>query len=60
MNLIQSSTRNPSSPRSIDAVNRQQEQLLKLANSKGLMPGSKVFIRIFKEPKELEVWIKTD
>ncbi|MCX6284253.1 MAG: hypothetical protein NTW31_08475 [Bacteroidetes bacterium] len=60
MNLIQSFTRIPSSPRSIDAVNRQQEQLLKLANSMGLKSDSEVFLRIFKELKELEVWIKKD
>ncbi len=60
MNLSQSFTRIPSSPLSIDAVNRRQETLLKLDNSLGLMPGSPVFLRIFKEPKELEVWIKKD
>ena len=48
----------PSSPRSRDAVERQTTKLQKMTDSLGMKLGDPVFLRIFKEPKELEVWIK--
>ncbi|MCX6282296.1 MAG: murein L,D-transpeptidase [Bacteroidetes bacterium] len=50
----------PSSARSADAVDRQQKKLQHKADSMGLKLGNPVFIRIFKESKELEIWIKTE
>ena len=50
----------PSSPRSIEAISRHTSALLHHADSVGLRLGDPVFIRIFKESKELEVWIKRD
>jgi murein L,D-transpeptidase YafK len=48
----------PSSTRSRDAIERQTPKLQKLTDSLGLALGSPIFLRIFKESKELEVWIK--
>lgn len=48
----------PSSARSNDAVKRQTPKLQHLLDSLGLKLGDPVFMRIFKESKELEVWIK--
>lgn len=48
----------PSSSRSIEAVGRVKPQLESQLKQKGLTYGSPVFVRIFKGPRELEVWIK--
>ncbi len=48
----------PESSRSRDAINRVKPQLKSEMEAKGLKYGSEIFILIFKEPKELEVWIK--
>lgn len=48
----------PSSKRSKDVIARQTPILLKEINAKGLTLGQAVCIRIFKEEKELELWIK--
>jgi murein L,D-transpeptidase YafK len=48
----------PETKRSIDAQKRVLDQLKTSFSSKKLNLGSNVFIRIFKENKELEVWIK--
>jgi murein L,D-transpeptidase YafK len=48
----------PSSKRSVDAVNRVKPGLLKELSQKKLTFGSPVFIRVFKESKELEVFVK--
>lgn len=48
----------PSSPRSVKAVNEVKPQLESQLKQRGLMYGSPVFMRIFKEPRELEVWVK--
>lgn len=48
----------PSSQRSVKAVNEKLPALTKAFNEKGLTMGSPVFVRIFKQPKELEVWVQ--
>ena len=48
----------PSSPRSVKAINEVRPKLESQLKEKGLAYGSPVFIRIFKESKELEVWVK--
>jgi murein L,D-transpeptidase YafK len=50
----------PSSPRSREAIQRVRPQLEKELKAKKLIYGSPIFIRIFKESKELEVWIKQE
>lgn len=48
----------PSSSRSKSVLAKQTPVLLKETNAKGLTLGQAVCIRIFKEEKELELWIK--
>lgn len=48
----------PSSSRSVKAVNEKLPALTKAFSEKGLTMGSPVFIRIFKQSKKLEVWVK--
>lgn len=48
----------PSSPRSIKAINEVKPRLESQLKEKGMTYGSPVFIRILKEPKELEIWVK--
>ena len=50
----------PSSPRSREAIQRVGSQLETELKTKNLVYGSAIFVRIFKEPKELEVWIKQE
>lgn len=50
----------PSSPRSEDALKRNLSTLQRQSGTMGLAIGNPVFIRIFKESKELEIWIKKD
>ncbi len=50
----------PSSPRSRKAIERVKPDLDAQLETKGLQWGSATFIRIFKEEKELEVWLKSD
>ena len=53
-----SSAQIPSSPRSEEAVRRKTPILEEEFREKELILGNPVFIRIFKQEKELEVWIK--
>src|SRR4030042_1777164 len=48
----------PESNRSREAIIKVRPQLETELKAKDLKYGSEIFIRIFKEPKELEVWIK--
>lgn len=48
----------PSSSRSKSVIAKHTPVLLKETNAKGLALGQAVCIRIFKEEKELELWIK--
>jgi murein L,D-transpeptidase YafK len=48
----------PSSPRSVKAINEVKPRLGTEMEQKGLAYGSPIFIRIFKESKELEIWVK--
>jgi murein L,D-transpeptidase YafK len=50
----------PSSKRSRDAIKKVKPTLEKKADDFDLVLGDPVFIRIFKEEKELEVWIKQE
>jgi len=50
----------PSSPRSREAIERKKPGLETEAVKQGLHLGSPIFIRIFKEPKEFEVWMKKE
>jgi murein L,D-transpeptidase YafK len=48
----------PSSPRSVKAINEVGPKLESQLKQKGMEYGSPVFIRIFKKPEELEIWVK--
>lgn len=48
----------PSSARSENAIKRNAPILEKELKDKGLKLGSPIFIRIFKEESELELWIE--
>ena len=48
----------PSSRRSITAMKRVKPALVKSLAQSGLRWGSPVFVRIFKQSKELELWVK--
>jgi murein L,D-transpeptidase YafK len=48
----------PSSRRSKDAIAKANRKIQPEVRAKGMVYGAPVFIRIFKEPRELEVWIK--
>ncbi len=48
----------PSSQRSNDAVSRVAPSLIRDLEDEGLAYGSPIFIRIFKQERELEVWLK--
>jgi len=50
----------PSSERSRKAVARVESQLKTSLGEKGLKLGSPVFIRLFKQPAVLEVWVKKE
>jgi murein L,D-transpeptidase YafK len=50
----------PSSRRSRNAIQRVKPGLEKAFQDKNLNYGSPIFIRIFKESKEFEVWVKKD
>jgi murein L,D-transpeptidase YafK len=50
----------PSSPRSKAAVQRVEPKLKEDLAAKGLKLGDPVFVRIFKAPATLEVWIRKD
>lgn len=58
MPLISNAQKIPSSPRSREAVSRVKPKLEKELSKAGFNWGSPIFIRIFKEKKELEVWLK--
>ncbi len=48
----------PKSKRSIEAFNRHQLRLIREFSAKGLHFGSPVFMRLFKQSKTLEIWVK--
>ena len=48
----------PSSPRSRAAISRVKPRLQQELSDAGLTWGAPIFIRIFKETKELEIWLK--
>jgi murein L,D-transpeptidase YafK len=48
----------PSSARSVKAIARVKPLLEKEMSAKGLKFGAPIFIRIYKEEKELEMWVK--
>ncbi|MBN1273460.1 MAG: murein L,D-transpeptidase [Candidatus Aminicenantes bacterium] len=50
----------PSSSRSREAIDRVKPDLEKELERKDLKYGDPIYIRIFKEEKELEVWIKKE
>lgn len=50
----------PSSSRSIQVIERIEMPLIEQLADKNLMLGSPVFIRIFKDPGVLEVWVKSE
>ena len=50
----------PSSSRSMETVRQRITTLVNKADSIGLRIGDPVFMRIFKESNELEVWIRKD
>ncbi|EKD52360.1 MAG: ErfK/YbiS/YcfS/YnhG family protein [uncultured bacterium] len=50
----------PSSPKAKTIVESVTPELTRELDRKGLELGSPVFIRIFKESKELEVWLQDD
>ncbi len=50
----------PSSSRSTEAINRVKPKLEKELEAKKIKYGSAIFIRIFKESEELEVWVKNE
>lgn len=50
----------PSSARSIKAIASVEDKLNDELTQNGLTPGSPIFIRIFKESYELEVWVKKE
>ena len=49
----------PSSERSLQACLRVRPGLIEKLAKKGLRFGAPIFIRIFKEPAELEVWLQS-
>jgi murein L,D-transpeptidase YafK len=48
----------PSSRRSRDAIARVAPSLIRSLDAAGLSYGAPVFVRIFKEEKELELWVQ--
>jgi len=48
----------PTSPKAKQIVSNVEPDLIQSLHSKGLEYGSPIFIRIFKETKELEVWVQ--
>lgn len=46
--------------RAQDAITRRSPRLNSLLQTQDLKPGAPVFIRIFKESKELEIWIQNE
>jgi len=48
----------PGSSKSVAAFHRSQGRLQEMLRQKSLSWGAPVFIRIFKEPSELEVWMR--
>ena len=50
----------PSSSRSREAIKRVQPMIVKELSGKNLQFGAPIFLRIFKDEKSLEVWLKSD
>lgn len=49
----------PSSARSRKAIQSNEETIKKALEAKGMSLGDPIFLRIFKESNELEVWVKS-
>ncbi|WP_457553976.1 L,D-transpeptidase family protein [Desulfobacula sp.] len=49
----------PSSKRSVDAIRFVENRLVKALSAKGLEYGAPIFVRIFKDPGVLEVWVES-
>jgi murein L,D-transpeptidase YafK len=50
----------PSSPRSREVAKRVEPVLVRDLLSKGMTYGAPIFIRIFKDERELELWVEKD
>ncbi len=50
-------TETPASPNWLEVRSRITPELQRIMGEKGLSPGSPIFIRIFKESAELEIWV---
>lgn len=50
----------PTSPRAEASINGVEPGIKEALSQKGLKYGSPIFIRIFKEPGELEVWVERE
>lgn len=57
---LQTSVAVPMSERSKEAIARVKPKLVQDLETVGLRYGSAIFIRIFKEPKKLELWVQQD
>jgi murein L,D-transpeptidase YafK len=59
-NYVHAQSTIPSSSRSREAINRVSLRLTTELSENGLEFGSPIFIRIFKESRELELWIERE
>lgn len=57
---IKTAKKIPKSSRSINAENSVKDSLIKQLSSYDLEYGAPIFIRIFKESSQLELWLKND
>lgn len=48
----------PSSPRAREAIERVRPRLAAALAERGLVPGSPIYIRIFKQERDLELWVR--
>ncbi|NUP06035.1 MAG: murein L,D-transpeptidase [Polyangiaceae bacterium] len=56
----QAETESPSSPRAKAAARNARDRLEKTLSKRNLSFGDEVFVRIFKEEAELELWMRAD
>ncbi len=55
---VEAMTETPSSPNSQEVRERLTPEIEELMAKKGMFPGQPIFIRIFKESAELEIWVR--
>ncbi len=55
---VEAMTETPSSPNSQEVRERITPELERLMAKKGMSPGLPIFIRIFKESADLEIWVR--